>query len=355
MENGKFRDIPFIKIKAGNNYDFGYAVGSRLKIRIQDRVLKNRELFKRKAVKARDFSIYVKKAKKFIPSIKKNFPHLLQEARGLADGADIKFDEFLANMVDDEIIDFKILHCISIALKTEDNQFLLGNNEDWFPEYKRNGLMLVKGEIKNNKFLGLGYVGKMIGSACGLNKYGLAYTDNSFVLNKFVYGVPRTFQLRSLLDAKNDKEAIKNLDKHGSLSSNTMISYKNVATSVEEYFNHHRLYKTKDLMVHTNHPLEKKYQNKKNTEMESIVRYNRAYEILRNEKNLTANSLKKVFSDHKVTIVHKLKVSICEHADKAYMNYCVATIGSVIMNPGKKIMMVCHGNPCKEKYKEYKL
>jgi len=345
--------IPFVKIKAKDNYDFGYKLGSALKKRIQNRLRDNKELYRKKAVKPKEFSFYISKAKKFLPSIKKHFPNLLDEAKGMADGADIPFEELFVVMVDEEIIDFKILHCLSIGLKTKNNQLLLGNNEDWFPEYRNNGLALVKGEIKSNKFLGLGYMGYLTGSACGFNKYGIAYTDNSFVLDNIIYGVPRSFQLRALLDVKTPKEAIKTLDKKGSVGSNTMILHPRGIMSIEEYPNHHETYESKELLIHTNHPLSVTSQTKKNTLQESVLRFVRAKEIIAKEKTFSVDTLKKVFRDHENS--RRYMAGICEHPQKKYKNATVATIASVILNPKDKWMLLCDTNPCKGTYKKYKL
>ena len=208
-------DIKFLKITANSNSEFGYKLGKALKKEIQYRVEKNREMYPRRAVKSKSYEVVKKKAMKFIPSIKKHFPHLLQEATAMAKGAEVAFEDLMIVMCDEQIIDFDFTsHCTTIGLKTKDGRFLLGHNEDWFPEYRHNGLFIVNGRIKKHRFLAIGYLGSLAGSACGINNYGVAYSDTSFYFTRFEYEIPRSFHLRALLDVKTPKEAKRVFDLH---------------------------------------------------------------------------------------------------------------------------------------------
>lgn len=342
--------IPFVKINAKNYSDFGFKFGSKLKKQIQFRLNKNKEIYKKYALDGKHFSIYVKKAKKFLPAIEKNFPDLLEEAKAMAEGAEVPFEELLVLMTDEEIITFKmfkLLHCTSLAIKTSDNNILLGHNEDWFAEYRKNGLALVNGKIKNTKFLSLGYIGSLIGSSSGLNNHGIAYADDSLSYTRFSYDVPRSFHLRALSEVKTPMEAKRVLDKHGSIVSSTLVVLSNkVITNVEELWNKDQFFKNNYWLVHTNHPLIKKDRNKYNTEKWSVRRCEKAKEIILKEKKLSLNTVKKVLKDH--------TTGICGHAKKHRYDDSV-TIASVIMNPKDKWLLLCNTNPCKGIYKKYHL
>ena len=342
--------IPYIKIEAKNNYDFGFKFGSKLKERIQYRIAKNRELYKKRVVEPKEFSFYIKKAKNFLPTIKKTFPYSLEEMHGMSDGANVSFEELLVMMCEDEIFDFKIypLHCTSTAVKTKNNRILIGHNEDWFLEYRKNGFVLVRGKIKNNKFLSLSYIGKLVGSDCGLNKYGIAYTDNSLVVNRLSYKVPRAFHLRALLEAKSPEEAVKILDTEGSTISSTLIVWSNrKIMDVEELWSHDEIYEGVNWLAHTNHPLERENQNIKNTPKESVIRYNKIKEILSKKKDYDEEILKKILKNH--------KAEICAHNRRYHPPSFTVTVASVIMNPKDKWLLLCDTNPCKGAYKKYYL
>lgn len=341
--------IPFVKIEAKDNYDFGFKLGKALKENIQKRIEKNKKIYETRACRSENFSKLIKKAKKFIPVVKKYFPHLLIEAKAMAEGAEVSFEELFVIMCDEEIVNFEVLRCTSVAVRTIDNSLLLGHNEDWIPEYRKNGLFLVKGKIKRNKFLALGYMGNLVGSACGINSSKIAYSDNSLDTDKFTYGVPRSFHLRGLLDSKNPKQALQILNKKGSIISNTIFIFSNkIIMDVEEHWNNHEVFSSENSFVHTNHTLKKRYwTNAQKKDKSSIMRYNRAIELLSKSKRKDLPFLKKILRDHKGTI--------CDHFDTKHPLKSAPTIASIIMNPSKKWMELCSGNPCKGKYKRFNL
>lgn len=351
--------ILFIKIDAKDNYDFGFKLGSKLKEQIKDRIEKNKEMYRKRAKKRKDFSVYIKKTKKFIPSIKKNFPHLYEEVKGMADGSNIPLEKLLILMCDEELVEFKWgpprplkptrkpLRCTSIAIKTDKGEILMGHNEDWWPEYRNNGLFLVDGKIKNNRFLAVGFMGNLAGSAFGMNKYGIAYTDTSLEFKKFEYKVPRFFHLRALLDLKDLKDAKKILDKEGSIVGNTLFISNSHILDIEELTSKERVFHSNRWFVHTNHPLLRADWNSYNVEKESMDRYKKVVELLYKEKKLNLNSLKRILRSH--------NRDICGHFTKKGPTTYSITLASAIFNPKEKWIKLCDTNPCKGKYKKYKL
>lgn len=345
------RGIPFIKINAKDNYDFGFKLGKKLSIRIKSRIEQNKEIYWRRAHDKHSYDVLIKKAKNFVPKIEEHFPHLLKEARGIADGAGVNFDDILVLICDEEIVDFGFTtHCTTIALKTEEGKYLLGHNEDWFSEFRNNGLFLVRGKIKKNRFLALGYIGSLAGSGGGMNSSGVAYSDTSFYFTRWEYKIPRAIHLRALLDVKTPKQALKTLNCEASTVSNTVFVFKKHGiVDIEELWTKERVFSSKKWIIHTNHPIFKKDRTKANAkeEKESVMRYERAMEIFLKEKKFSINSIKKVLSDH--------KTDICGHLNKKHSNDSTVTIATLIMNPGEKWMMVCHGNPCNHEFKKYRL
>lgn len=351
------RGIKILKIEADSNYEFGFKLGKSLKKEIKERIEKNKKIYWERSTNKNEYSKLVKKAKKFLPTIKKCFPNLLIEAEGLAKGSETSFDDILVLICDEEIVDFgftkkdtKPKHCTTVALKTDDNQFLLGHNEDWFPEFRKNALFLVNGRIKNNKFLALGYIGCLAGSGGGINSSGVAYSDTSFYFSRFEYKVPRGIHLRALLDIKTPKQALNTLNCEASIISNTVFVFEKYGiVDIEELWNKEEIFNPRDWIVHTNHPILKRDRTKEHAkeEKESVIRYERANELLLKERKLNINTLKKILSDH--------KTDICGHLNKKHSKDITVTIASLIMNPKEKYILVCHGNPCKYKYKKYKL
>ena len=117
---------------------------------------------------------------------------------------------------------------------------------------------------------------------------------------------------------------------------------------MEEHWENHVVFSSEECFVHTNHTLNKKYWTKpQSKDKSSMMRYNRAKELVLSQKKFNVNVLKKILRDHKGTI--------CDHFDKKHPLKSAPTIASIIMNPYKKWMMLGHGNPCKGKYKKYSL
>ena len=332
--------IPFIKITAKDNYDFGFRLGKLLSKKIKLRIEKNKKIYYKKNT--------IQKAKNFLPNIKKRFSDLLTEAKAISSGAEVPFEDILVLNCEEEILDFFVPRCTSIAIYSNNKTMILGHNEDWLSTYKKDGLIMINGKVGLNKFLALSFIGQLPGTSCGLNAYGLAYTVNSLNLNRFCYGIPRNFLLRALLEAKTLKEAESIVTiPNRSINANTMLVWKNsTMEDIETLWHRYEIFYGNKCLIHTNHPLRKKDQHKNNTKKESIIRYKRVLELISNKRKISTNVIKTILKDH--------KAKICSHMDKKHSKYGV-TIASAIINPNKKYMEVCHTNPCKNKYYKYKL
>jgi len=336
--------IPFIEIMAKNNYDLGYQVGSFLKNQIRKRLSSNKKIYL--TLGKTSFDELEEIAMRFLPETIKNFQPLIEEVEGISDGAKIKFSELMVLICEEELLEFKIHKCTSVAIKNE-KSVLLGHNEDWLKEYRRNGLYVLKCKINNISFLSLNYIGTLAGSSCGLNSFGFCFTGNSLSSEKLKYGIPKNFQMRAILTSRSVKEAVGVDLFESSISSNTIYTSKDSEIlDVEDFFNHDNFFRGKNFLIHTNHPLIKKEQNKENTEKESIIRYEQIEKILKKKKNLDYNILKKILRSH--------GTGICGHDNKKHSNFGV-TIASVIMNPKEKWMDVAWTNPCKNKYVRFEL
>lgn len=343
VDKRKMKGIRHVRIEAKDNYEFGFRLGGALSKEFRRRSDENKKIYKREGM---NYSKLLEISQKFIPAIKKTYPHLLKELRGMSDGSKIPFKDLLVMQCDEEF-DY-VQKCSSLAVKTKDGEIYLGHNEDWLKEYRNNGLVIVSGKIGKLRFLSLTYMGTLVGSSCGLNMHGLAFTGNSLNFARFRFGIPRSFSLRAILEAKNIKEAEKIIEKQKqSIASNTILVFRNsMIEDIEMFWINYDVFHGNKWIVHTNNPLVKKEQKKSNTERESIERYKKACEILSKKKNVTIETLKEVLRDH--------KSRICGHYNKKHLGMGV-TIASVIIDPKKHWMEICHCNPCKNEYVRYNL
>ncbi len=337
------RRIPFITVTARSNYELGHAIGASLREHIVRRVALNRVLYRR--LRLPQYEVLVEKARRFLPALEGHVPHLLEELRGMAAGADIPFDDLLVSMCEEELTDMGIPRCTSIALKRGD-EVLVGHNEDWLTGYRMNGLYVLRATFRGNSSLSLGYVGSLPGTSSGMNDHGLCFTANSLNVRRFRYGVPIKFQFRAMLDATSLERAFAaDLDR-SSISGSTLYGWRNTRiVDIEDYVGHHVAFTDPAVLVHTNHPLQAGEQQPYNTAPESLRRYERAVALVRAHAAMThgADLLRKVLTDH--------EVGICSHAQPHVL--WGTTIASVIMHPGEQWMRVCWSNPCKHRFTHY--
>lgn len=335
----KLKDIPYLKIEARNNYELGYAIGKKLAEQIKKRLLNNFRYYKRVLVKNHDE--LTKMAEGFLPAITKYYPNLLKELMGMSDGAGVSFTDLLILMCEEEILDFKIKHCTSLAVQTKDG-VLLGHNEDWDYNYSKNGLYVVNAKIRKKRFLALSYMGSLPGTSSGLNSDGFCYTANAIKPGRFRYGVPVKFQLRAFLDISTRSEALRIDLKNSSIASNSTFAWKNCKIlDIEDYFGHHEIFHGRKFLIHTNHPILDKDRTKWNAETESIKRYEYVKKKLGDTRNFDVKLLKEILKSH--------ETKICDHPNKKHPD-SISTIASVIMDPKKMTMEVAYGNPCKNRY-----
>ncbi len=333
------QEIPLIEA-SDTNYNAGYKIGQRCKSRIERLI----ETSKRKyfSITGRPFEYFIRRSERMLDICRKGYGKYIDEIKGITDGAGVDFDEYFALNFEDEVIDFAE-KCTTLFLKNGDDVYL-GHNEDWTSDFIDKLYILRLKQRGKPNLMFLSYLGPPQFIIASLNSSGIAFTANSlYVTHKL--GVPEALMLRMMADANSIKEAIKDLKvKPRAMGMNSMIVFKDRVVDVENSLNKSIVIDVKgDCFVHTNHPLKLRGEHSKN----SLVRYNRASEILENADDKNINLIKKILSDHRNS-----PDSVCRHSKK---NSEWATIASVIIDIARMRMLIAQGNPCKNKYKEYRL
>jgi hypothetical protein len=333
--------LPYIRIKAKNHEELGFKLGRALSKNIKARITSNKKIYS--SWHAPGWETLRIRAKEFLPAIEKKYPELLAEAKAIAAGADVPFEDFLVLNCEEELMDFT-MRCTSIAVKTNNGNIIIGHNDDWLPNYQKNGVYLIHAEIGKHKFLSLSYMGSIPGTSCGLNNSGIAYTGNSLDSRRFRKGVPRNFLMRALLDIKTVEEAKRIVTSPWkTICANTMVGNKKNVEDVESLWRKYKTFYGSKWLIHTNHPILKNDQNKKNTDKDSLKRYNLAVDIIKQDKKPSYKTIAKILTDH--------KSGICAHKKRGYN----MTIASSIINPKKGWIDVCPSLPCRNKRKRYRL
>ena len=145
-------------------------------------------------------------AKKFQPSLQSNWPELVQEMKGIADGSGVDYDSILALNVRTEIAYGMYSDgCTAFAWKTNDSTFL-AQNWDWSAEQKENIIradIAQPGKPKISMMTEGGIVGKI-----GLNSAGVGVTLNAIRALGVSYDkLPVHLALRTVLNSNSRVEA----------------------------------------------------------------------------------------------------------------------------------------------------
>ncbi|MFC7681744.1 C45 family autoproteolytic acyltransferase/hydolase [Paenibacillus sp. GCM10028914] len=177
----------------GTPYEIGFQHGETLKPLVKGIV---------QHLVPSDMEFQHKDVEETITLLKKNFPELLEEMKGIADGSDIPFEKIVS-------LNIKILHyCTVIAFEESDVGPILGKNFD-FPGYAFQTLFHVIPN-KGHSFVHLGCAGS-ISSYGGINIKGLAMGHAVVFLREQenVLGIPIAFVRRLALQyCSTTKEAI---------------------------------------------------------------------------------------------------------------------------------------------------
>ena len=159
------QNIPFISVKAKNNYDLGFKIGRKLKGQIRRRLTASKRLYRELRLKR--FASLVTTAEKFLPPTLQSFPQFVTELQGMSQGSGVSLGSLMVLMCEEELMDItdiNVSKCTNVALKTKEG-ILVGHNEDWLNSYKNNGLYVLKCALGGNRSLSLNYSGCRSGTS----------------------------------------------------------------------------------------------------------------------------------------------------------------------------------------------
>ncbi len=299
-------------------------------------------------------------ARKYIPFVQERYPRYVEELLGIAEGADVEFDD-LAVLNAMEAVTMDALHltkCTSMAVndeRTADGHVLLAHNEDWLPEDEIDVIVVHAEPDDEPPFLAMTYGGLL--PNIGFNGAGIAQCCDSVYPNDSRIGIPRVFVSRAVLAANTPAEAISHmLVSHRAAGYNHLLAHEsgelyNVEVSACRFA---ILYAEDGYLVHTNHYLDPQMQAIESEPDELIgtrVRYFRALRLLRGAPLHTVKSLQAIQRDH-----INYPNSICYHADELQTSLDrEKTINALVIDLTSRAMHLAWGNPCENQYHTYYL
>lgn len=342
----------------GSAFEIGEQHGKGAKEEIEFSIQSYKKLFELET------KITWAKAKKLalnhLKSIKELDNELIEEIRGISEGAGVDFLDILVLNTRSEIALVTNYHdgCTSLSLlpPKSDNVYL-AQNWDWRPS-QSNSLILLKINQRNKPNIVMvteaGIIGKI-----GMNDNGLGVCLNAIRAKTSSNGIPVHVALRSILNSNNIENA-KNLmlnNQFGS-SANYLMAQGNLYKyfyNLESSPNVNRILKQdSNYITHTNHfcnnIIRKEIDEENLMEKEdSYVRKERIDTLIKNEEEMIdLNTVKTFLSDH-----YNGSQTICKHRNPNINVYLdTTTVFSVFMNLTDNKIVVMEGNTCKptEKY-----
>jgi isopenicillin-N N-acyltransferase-like protein len=305
-----------------------------------------------------DWSEVLSRARQYERAIEEYAPHLLEEMRGIAEGAGVSLDDILALNCRTEILSMTTIpllgECTALFVAPEataDGHSYVAQNWDW-SNVLRGGTVLLRVEQSDRPTVltltEAGMVGKI-----GLNSAGIGVCTNFLRHDHRRIGVPFHVLLRSALEADRLGLAVAAIYRGlRADSGNYLLAHADgeavdlEATPSDVGF----LFPQEGVLVHTNHFLTPRLQagdvgivDSDNT----LARYGRAVRLLNGSAGkVTLEVLQGLFRDH-----FNYPHAICRHPDPTLSEIeRGATLASIIIDLTAGEMYVSMGEPCQAEY-----
>jgi isopenicillin-N N-acyltransferase-like protein len=354
---------------SGTHYEIGYQHGVQLSNIIKTTIVPfvANDMANRGITNSHSIKI----VEKYETLIANHFPEVLQETRGIADGAQIEYQTALLILLFWEVRDTisSTSHdCTSFVAAgdaTANGQPIAAQNSDW-PMYMKDkniGQVFQVSSKGNYKFIGRGLAGNLgRPSVIGFNEKGLSFVGSGIhQLHGAEFGFPPLIATRIGLErCSSVREFIELLEKiphwshagenvdvvdfEGNMARISFSSRRLMIVLTRDYFlastNHYH----NNEMRHFGPPNEEAYPS-------SYTRYDRIIELLtKNYGLINGNRAMQIMSDHKFgnTLPDGDK-SICRHGEDR------ETMTSMISVPKRKEFWIASGSPCVKKYNLFKL
>jgi isopenicillin-N N-acyltransferase like protein len=362
----KQRTYPIVKL-TGKPYDLGYQHGDALKPKVQANIRSVFALMNQYAPGTTRSQI-VKAARKFVPSAERWSPEMVEEIRGIADGAAVTFEEvFALNSLLElsmNVGDFaNSLGCTSFCAQaptTKDGELFIGQNQDLWAPWCRDYFSVLKINPSEGPSMVITTLAGMVGMV-GMNSEGISIVGNGLSIRGNQVGVPimlfmrRALQQRTIGDVVGLLTKSKRASPMNLLVGDTNGEFYDFELSARDY---ECFYIGEGSYAHSNSCFSPKLKANETVQdgifyPDTVVRVNRMRKLLRtNEGRVGLEQIKAFLSDHV-----NYPRSICRHPDPSIPEEDWQdqweTTASVIMAPRSSKLWISAGNPCEEEYVLY--
>jgi isopenicillin-N N-acyltransferase-like protein len=343
--------IPVIQV-TGTHRQVGRQIGEAMRPAVKDLVAGMRQ----GCPEGASWQELMRKGQRCLAFSRAAYPLYVEELEGLAEGADVPFDELFLGMCE-ELWEPAMWRggakgCTDFAARgraTVGGVTLLAHTNDLSPGSEKDLVILKVRAGDEPEFLGVSAGG--VGISAGYNAAGISLTGNELSSNDVRPGVPRLLVVRAILAARRLGEAM-----DACLLPERASSYNNViadangevycmegsATDCEP------VYIEGDILAHANHyvsPAMRRFEADRNDIGGSVIRHNRATRLLREHYGrLSPATFQELLADHA-----NYPSSICKHGVET------VTAFSMIIDLSQLRAWIGRGLPCQTTYHEHAL
>jgi hypothetical protein len=269
-----------------------------------------------------------------------SFPFIMDEMRGLADGADLPF-EVIARI---QIVELdrslpKADGCTTLIVKDADRT-IIGHNEDGG---QADDVFMLRATYPSGmRVLAVCYVGSLPGHAPFVNSHGLASSCNALTPTDFRVGEPKRVFCRRVMDAAGIDEAVETLT--GSIRAqgeNFVLAHGERIAGVEASATDLRVTEIAANDYHCNnyvHPDMLQYEGS-DASSETFIR--------------SAEAQRVCGGLHTVSDLHAALSSHANHPDCFCRHNGGKTLACVYFDCTEKRILIGHGPPCQAEMEEF--
>lgn len=350
------REFPYIKIDAPTPYERGVQYGKQAKIQI----LKAREHYKSYfGGRGDEWDSVCRFALRYSEMLEEAFPDLLEEARGIAKGAEVEFADIMVINCRYEMSKFpKVPECTTgaaLAGSTEEKCTYSFKNWDFSKGVLDHVVILHIITEDGTRIMGLTEAGQMIRD--GFNNYGLSIGTNNLqsVHDHSGFGIPVTFLRRKILMCRNFADAEKLIKEAVRTVSNNILLTDAKGGQAKDFEWHplgvNELEPQDDILTHANHFVETPELDalagrpkNRDTRLRSL--------LMKRYGHITPEYIMECMRDHEY-----YPLSICGHPTSDDNEYTKdrMTVSSMIVDFDHSCAYICAGPPCEGEYKKYYL
>ena len=349
----------FIFVKADTPLERGIQYGQQARDKIKAGVESYQAYFARTSDKS--WEEIIEYALSYEPVIRQRMPRVLEEAKGIAQGAGVTFGELMVLNCRYEITKFPKKEaqsvpkeCTTAAVLPEaarDGKTYLIKNWDYRQSILDNIVLIHIEEEDGTRIMGLAEAGQMLRE--GFNSHGVGLVNNMIqsCWDTWGVGIPVTFLRRRVLASKSFEEAREILiSSPRSVSNNMLLCHGSgqavdiEATPKGPFFIHPR----DGIITHANHivthPEMDPLPSPKNrdTRLDSLLR--------RCHGGIDADFIMECMRDHEY-----YPHSICAHVTPETADRDIMTVASIIVDFQAQTAHICAGPPCQGSYIPYRL